>query len=107
MSVRKVTTKSRMVPVAAPNPSLSVPMNSQPVSAPATEVKLTMDDLTETEQAAASLGVQPDSLVGLSWLNNAHHEQLVKANALSDDLARRIEAYRQVSAVAPDVQVKQ
>lgn len=59
--------------------------------------KLSIDDLTPDEQAAAMSGAEPDQLVGLNWLNNAHHEQLVKSNALSDTLARRIEAHRIVS----------
>ena len=31
-------------------------------------------------------------------MNNKHFEALVKANALDDNLARRIEAYRTVAA---------
>ena len=31
-------------------------------------------------------------------MNAAHYEQLRKGNALSDDLARRIEAYKVVAA---------
>ena len=79
-----------LVPVAA---NMSPPGAGQPYEAP----KLTMDDLTPDEQAAAMCGASPDQLVGLNWLNNAHHDQLVKSNALSDDLARRIEARRIVS----------
>lgn len=60
-------------------------------------MQLTMDDLTPEEQAAASLGVEPDSLVCLKWMNDKHHETLLKQNALSETLARRIEAYRHIS----------
>jgi len=33
----------------------------------------------------------------ISFLNNGHHAQLLAANALGPDLARRIEAYRVVA----------
>lgn len=62
-----------------------------------TEPKLTFDQLTPTEQAAASLGVDPNALKPISFMNNKHYESLIKANALDDNLARRIEAYRVVS----------
>jgi len=78
------------MPVAA---NMSPPGAGQHYEAP----KLTMDDLTPDEQAAAMCGASADQLVGLNWLNNAHHDQLVKSNALGDDLARRIEAHRLVS----------
>ena len=58
---------------------------------------LTFEDLTPTEQAAASLGVQPDALKPIGWLNDAHHEQLKKGNVLDNTLARRIEAFKEVS----------
>jgi len=59
--------------------------------------RLTFEDLTPVEQAAASLGVQPNSLQPISWLNDAHYSQLVQANALGSDLNRRVQAYRHVS----------
>jgi hypothetical protein len=68
-------------------------MNMGVVEAPA----LTYDDLNPVEQAAASLGVQPDSVKPISWMNEAHHAQLKKSNALGPELARRIEAYRSVA----------
>ena len=99
MSVRPVPRKVNTMPsglLASPveaSPNMSPPSTGKACNAP----KLTMDDLTPDEQAAAMSGADPDQLVGLNWLNNAHHEQLVKSNALSDDLARRIEAHRIVS----------
>lgn len=99
MSVRPVPRKKNVQPVgmnfqSTVAPNMSPPMSvGQPYEAP----KLTMDDLTPEEQAVAMSGADPDQLVGLNWLNNAHHDQLVKSNALSDDLARRIEAHRIVS----------
>lgn len=56
------------------------------------------DQLTPTEQSAASLGVNPTSWKPISFLNNAHYTQLMKANMLDDSLARRIEAYRTVAS---------
>tara|TARA_B110001450_G_C17527969_1_gene443412 strand:- start:477 stop:791 length:315 start_codon:yes stop_codon:yes gene_type:complete len=55
------------------------------------------DQLSSTEQSAASLGVDPSSWKPISFLNNKHYDALVKANMLDDDLARRIEAYKSVS----------
>ena len=49
------------------------------------------DQLTPTEQSAASLGVSPTAWKPISFLNNAHYAQLIKANMLDDSLARRIE----------------
>ena len=66
-----------------------------------TSVEIKTDEfdlLTPTEQSAASLGVHPESWKPIGFLNSAHFAQLVKANALDDDLARRIEAHRVVSA---------
>lgn len=49
------------------------------------------DKLSPTEQSAASLGVSDASWKPISFLNNKHYEQLMNANMLDDDLARRIE----------------
>lgn len=56
------------------------------------------DSLAPVEQAAASLGVHPEAFRPIGWLNSAHHQQLLEANALDGDLARRIEAFRHVAA---------
>ena len=56
------------------------------------------DGLSPVEQSAASLGVSPESWKPIAFLNNAHYQQLISANMLDDDLARRIEAFRQVAA---------
>jgi hypothetical protein len=61
--------------------------------------KLTMADLNETERAVATLGVDPNSLKPIGFMNTAHYTTLLKANALDGDLARRLEAYRHVAAV--------
>ena len=56
------------------------------------------ESLSSVEQSAASLGVHPDAWKPIAFMNNAHHESLLKANALDENLARRIEAFRSVSA---------
>ena len=56
------------------------------------------DQLTSTEQSAASLGVSPDAWKPIAFLNNAHYEQLKKSNMLDDSLARRIEAFKAVAS---------
>ena len=58
---------------------------------------LTMDDLNPVEQAAATLGVDPDGIKPISWLNEAHYNELKKSNALDCNLGRRIEAYKHLS----------
>ena len=55
------------------------------------------DKLTSVEQSAASLGVKPDAWKPISFLNNAHYQQLIAANMLDESLARRIEAYKTVA----------
>ena len=62
------------------------------------------DDLSPTEQAAATLGVQPDGLKPIGWLNDAHYNQLRNNNSLDPQFARRIEAYKVVSAVSAEQQ---
>ena len=56
------------------------------------------EQLSGTEQAAGSLGVHPEAWKPIKFMNNAHFDSLKKNNALDDDLARRIEAFRQVAA---------
>ena len=62
------------------------------------EAAAAYDSLNHVEQAAASLGAHPDALKPISFMNAAHYQNLIKQNALSDDLARRIEAYKVVAA---------
>jgi len=56
------------------------------------------DKLNPTEQSAASLGVSPNNWKPIAFLNNHHYQQLLNANMLDDNLARRIEAYRAVAS---------
>lgn len=70
-----------------------------------TDISLTnnsdeFDKLNTVEQSAASLGVDPQSWKPISFLNNAHYNQLISANMLDDSLARRIEAYRAVATAS-------
>ena len=58
------------------------------------------DKLSSTEQSAASLGVEPNAWSPIQFMNAAHYEQLISANMLDDDLARRIEAYRAVATAS-------
>ena len=53
--------------------------------------------LTTTEVAAASLGVEPNAWKPLAFMNTSHYDSLIKNNALSDTLARRLEAYKTVA----------
>ena len=59
-----------------------------------------MDDLTPVEQAVVKLDVDPQGLKPIDWLNRAHYDNLKKSNSLSDDLQRRIEAFKHVSNTA-------
>lgn len=52
---------------------------------------LRFSDLSETEKSAASLGVAPNEWKPIGWLNEGHYKNLIKANALDGNLARRIE----------------
>lgn len=80
---------------AALQSALSPPVDGQ---APKDSTSsLTMDDLNPVEQAAATLGVDPDGIKPISWLNEAHYNELKKSNALDSNLGRRIEAYKHLS----------
>ena len=56
------------------------------------------EKLNGTEQSAASLGVNPEEWKPIAFMNQAHYEQLKAANMLDGTLARRIEAFKVVSA---------
>ena len=79
-------------------PCASTPSTSE--GEPASGLKLTFDQLTPTEQAAASLGVDPNAYKPIAFMNNQHYDSLIRANALDDQLARRIEAYRVVATTS-------
>lgn len=75
--------------------ALASPANSANV-----EAQAAFDALSDTEKAAASLGVHPDAWRPIAFINKAHYDSLLKSNALSDDLARRIEAFRVVASAS-------
>jgi hypothetical protein len=56
------------------------------------------EKLSPVEQSAASLGVHPSEWKPIAFLNNQHYKQLIAANMLDDNLARRIEAFRTVAS---------
>lgn len=58
----------------------------------ASEASHEFDKMNATEQSAAQLGVNPEAWKPIAFLNQAHYEQLIAANMLDGDLARRIEA---------------
>ena len=62
-------------------------------SSPALEWK----DLSETEKSAASLGVSPDAWKPISFMNQAHYDTLLRANAIDGDLAKKLESYKHVA----------
>jgi hypothetical protein len=68
----------------------------------ATEGQLRWKDLSETEKSAASLGVDPTALKPIKFLNDAHYEGLLKANAIDSDLAKKLEAYKNVSLASSE-----
>jgi hypothetical protein len=99
MSMRREPSEMKQRRLAAANAvgpagvGASTPTGENPV-------KLSMDDLTGPEQAVARLGLEPDALQPIGWLNEAHHKSLIKQNAIGDDLARQIEAHRVVTAAS-------
>lgn len=60
--------------------------------------KLKWNDLTPTEQSAASLGVEPDAWKPIEFMNTAHYSTLIKNNAIDSDLAKQLEAYKSVAS---------
>ena len=44
--------------------------------------------------------MHPEAWKPIKFMNNSHFDTLIKANALDDTLARRIEAFRSVAATA-------
>lgn len=66
--------------------------------AEATATTPLFDQLSGTEKSAASLGVHPESWKPIGFMNNSHFDSLMKNNALDENLARRIEAYRVVAS---------
>jgi hypothetical protein len=62
---------------------------------------LTYDDLTPTEKQVATLGVSPDALKPIAFLNQSHFETLTKANAISSGLAQQLVAFQTIAENDP------
>lgn len=62
------------------------------------EAGLTIDDLNEVERSAASLGVNPDALKPIGFMNDAHFGTLKKKNVLSGTLTQQLEAYKVIAS---------
>jgi len=60
--------------------------------------ELSFDHMSATEQAAGSLGVDPNAWRPIKFMNAAHFDTLIKTNSLDEHLARRIEAFRTVAS---------
>jgi hypothetical protein len=58
---------------------------------------LNFADLNPTEQSAASLGVNPNELKPIEWINRQHYNTLLKNNVLDAKLAQGLEAYQAVA----------
>ena len=89
---------------------MSVRQRSNPTSerAPLTQgmgetsaAVLTFDDLTETEKQVATLGVSPEALKPIAFLNQSHFDTLTKANAISSGLAQQLAAFQTVAENDP------
>ena len=67
------------------------------VSTPdASEQLLSFDELTETEKSAATIGVSPNELKPIGFMNQAHYRTLLENNAIAGRLTQQIEAYKVV-----------
>ena len=58
---------------------------------------LNFADLNPTEKSAASLGVSPNELKPIEWINRQHYNTLLKKNVLDSKLAQGLEAYQAVA----------
>ena len=59
-----------------------------------------LDQLTETERSAATIGAHPDDLKPIAFMNDAHYVSLLKGNAIDGRLTQKIEAYKAVQRAA-------
>lgn len=55
------------------------------------------DTLTEVQKSAVSLGVDADQWKPIGFMNEAHYATLLKNNAIGEQLAQGLEAYKHVS----------
>lgn len=76
----------------------AIKANAEEATTDETNAGFEFDKLAPNEQAAASLGVHPESWKPIGFMNNKHYQQLKAQNVLDCDLARRIEAYRCIAS---------
>ena len=62
------------------------------------EPVLNFDQLTETEKSAATIGVSPEDLKPIGFMNRAHYTTLLENNAIAGHLTQQIEAFKQVQS---------
>lgn len=93
MSVRR-SSASTTAASGASKPNFT----ASPQSAATADAVPDFESLSPTEKSCAALGVDPDAYRPISFLNEGHYRQLIAANALDNDLARRIAAYSSVAA---------
>jgi hypothetical protein len=74
----------------------STPIASFPIGC-----ALPSGEMTRQQDAASRLNVDPNALKPIGWLNEAHYVQLYKKNALEENFARQIEAFRAETAKTP------
>jgi len=67
-----------------------------------TSAALSWCDLNETEKSAASLGVHPEHWKPIAFMNDAHYDTLLKANAIDGDLAKKLEVSNHVRLLSPN-----
>lgn len=58
---------------------------------------LHIDQLSETERSAATIGAGADDWKPISWMNQGHYSTLLKNNAIGGRLTQQIEAFKVVS----------
>ena len=58
---------------------------------------LAFNALSETEKSAASLGVSPEDLKPIQFMNAAHYKSLLENNAIDSRLCQQVEAFKVVS----------
>ncbi len=87
--------------VSAPSSALAsivapVPVAPSPDSA-RIDAALAFSALHPVEQAAASLGVHPDELKPIGFLNAGHYKELRTSQRLTEGFAEQIECYKTVA----------
>jgi len=55
------------------------------------------------KRAASALNVDHEQLKPISWLNEAHYQQLQQKNALDETFVRRIEAFRKEEEIKQQI----